>query len=152
VGLAAVDGVGAARAERLSTGGLTRPRDVVEAGPDALVEAGLSAGVAERVVERARDLPAVSVEWGSFPDAVARGDSEMREVTVRNDGGGARVGVRATVNGVEMSRTTTYLSDATAVPVGVFGADDDELAFEVEVTFPDLPLLPERDARTVRVA
>jgi hypothetical protein len=75
----------------------------------------------------------------------------MHEVTVRNRGGGARAGLRVTVNGVEMHATTAYLSDETALPVGVFGADADELAFEVAVVFPDLPLLPERDERTVRV-
>ncbi|MFB6108211.1 MAG: DEAD/DEAH box helicase [Haloplanus sp.] len=151
VGLTAVDGVGAGRASKLATGGLRRPSDVVDAGADELVRAGLSEGVADRVVESARDLPAVAVEWGAFPETVARGDSEMREVTVRNEAGGARVGVRVTVNGVEMHEKATYLSGATTVPVGVFGADDDELDFRVEVTFPDLPLLPEGDERTVRV-
>jgi replicative superfamily II helicase len=151
VGLTAVDGVGPGRANRLATGGARRPRDLVDAGVDGLADAGLSEGVAERVVERARDLPAVVVDWGSFPDTVARGDSGMHEVTVRNRGGGARAGLRVTVNGVEMHATTAYLSDETALPVGVFGADADELAFEVAVVFPDLPLLPERDERTVRV-
>jgi replicative superfamily II helicase len=151
VGLTAVDGVGAGRASTLATGGLRQPRDLVAAGADELARAGLSEGVAEAVVENARDLPAVDVEWGSFPDAVAAGDSEMREVAVRNRAGGTRVGVRVTVHGVEMHEKTTYLSDATTVPVGVFGADADELRFRVEVTFPDLPLLPVTAERTVVV-
>jgi hypothetical protein len=50
-----------------------------------------------------------------------------------------------------MTTKTTYLSDATRVPVGVFGATDDELTFRVEVAFPDLPLLPVSEERTVRV-
>jgi len=37
------------------------------------------------------------------------------------------------------------------VPVGVFGADADELTFRVEVAFAELPLLPESETRTVAV-
>jgi replicative superfamily II helicase len=151
VGLTAIDGVGAGRASNLATGGLTRPRDVVDAGVEELTNAGLSAGVAERVVESAGQLPAVEVDWGAFPEAVARGENELCEVTVHNRGDGARVGVRVTVNDVEMHAKTTYLSDRTTVPVGVFGATDDELDYRVEVTFPELPLLPAAASRTVRV-
>jgi hypothetical protein len=73
-------------------------------------------------------------------------------VTVGNDGGGANAGIRVTVNGVEMTATETYLADAETLPVGVFGADADELEFVVEVTFPDEPLHPIRATRTVAVA
>jgi replicative superfamily II helicase len=151
VGLTAVDGVGATRASKLAAGGLRSPRDLVEAGAAELTRAGLSEGVAERVVESARSLPAVAVEWGQFPETVDRGDSRMCELQVRNRGGGGRVGVRVTVNDVEMSEKTTYLSDVTSVPVGVFGADADTLEYRVEVTFPDLPLLPHVASNTVRV-
>jgi replicative superfamily II helicase len=151
VALTAVDGVGATRASKLAAGGLRSPRDVVDAGAAELTRAGLSEGVAERVVESARGLPAIQVEWGEFPDSIAAGESEMCEVTVRNEGGGARVGIRVTVNDVEMSQKRTYLSDVTAVPVGVFGADADALDFQVEVTFPDLPLLPHAASKAVRV-
>jgi len=151
VGLTAIDGVGAGRASTLAGAGLESPADVVDAGVSELAAVGLSEGVAERVVESARGLPRTAVEWGTFPESVARGENEMRDVTVRNRGGGARVGVRVTVNGVEMTAKTTYLSDRTTVPVGVFGATDDELTYEVEVWYPDLPLLPERDRRVVRV-
>jgi len=75
----------------------------------------------------------------------------MCEVRVRNGGGGARVGVRVTVNGVEMHQKTTYLSDVTTVPVGVFGADADELDFQVMVSCPELPVRPLVAAKTVRV-
>ncbi|MFB6096966.1 MAG: DEAD/DEAH box helicase [Haloferacaceae archaeon] len=150
VGLTAVDGVGPSRASSLATGGLRTPRDLVDAGVDELASAGLSEGVAERVVRNARDLPAIEVEWGAFPDAIGRGDNEMVTVGVSNVGGGARVGVRVTVNGVEMTTKTAYLSDQTTVPVGVFGTED-ELEYAVEVVFPDLPLLPVTETRTVRV-
>ncbi|MFB6101202.1 MAG: DEAD/DEAH box helicase [Haloplanus sp.] len=151
VSLTAVDGIGAGRARTLATGGLSRPADVVAAGASELERAGLSAGVAERVVEAAADLPAITVSWSDVPDTIAAGDSEMCEVRVRNGGGGARVGVRVTVNGVEMHEKTTYLSDVTTVPVGVFGADADELDFRVEVTFPELSVRPFVDERTVQV-
>jgi replicative superfamily II helicase len=151
VSLTAVDGVGAGRASTLATGGHSRPADLVAAGADELTAAGLSEGVAERIVDAAADLPDVSVSWADLPDAVAAGDSEMCEVRVRNDGGGARVGVRVTVNGVEMHEKTAYLSDVTTVPVGVFGADADELDFRVEVSFPELPIRPFVDGQTVRV-
>ncbi|PSQ11530.1 DEAD/DEAH box helicase [Halobacteriales archaeon QS_5_70_15] len=151
VGLTAVDGVGAGRAQKLASEGITTPEDVRRAGVEGLVAAGLSEGVAERVLENARSLPALVVEWGPFPETVARGENEMCEVTVRNAGdGGAHAGVRATVNDVEMTATTAYLGE-TAVPMGVFGADHDELTYAVEVTFPDLPLPPVREERTVRV-
>jgi hypothetical protein len=74
----------------------------------------------------------------------------MREATVRTTAGSARVGVRVTVNDVEMHETTAYLSDATTVPVGLFGTED-ELEYAVEVSFPSLPLLPHVESRTVAV-
>ena len=150
VGLTAVDGVGSGRASSLAEGGHRTPRDLVDAGAAELTRAGLSEGVAERVVRNARDLPAVSVDWGDLPETIARGDNEMVEVTVRNEGGAARAGVRVTVNGVEMTTKATYLSDVTTVPVGVFGTEE-ELEYSVEVVFPELPLLPVADERTVRV-
>ena len=67
-------------------------------------------------------------------------------------GGGARVGIRVTVNDVEMTATTTYLDGETTVPVGVFGPPDaDMLTFVVEVVFPDLPVMPVRAERQVVV-
>jgi hypothetical protein len=35
--------------------------------------------------------------------------------------------------------------------VGVFGGAADEMVFTVEVTFPELPLAPVRESRTVTV-
>ena len=151
VSLTAIDGVGAGRASTLATGGHSRPADLVDAGAAELTGAGLSEGVAERIVEAAGDLPAITVSWDDLPDAVAAGENEMCEVRLRNEGGGARVGVRVTVNSVEMHEKTTYLSNVTTVPVGVFGADAEELDFCVEVWFPELPLQPFIDERTVRV-
>jgi len=151
VGLTAIDGVGSGRASKLAKEGIATPADVRAAGEDGLVDAGLSAGVAEAVLESARDLPAVDVEWGSFPESVPRGENDMREVAVTNAGDGAQVGVRVTVNGVEMTATATYLDGEATVPVGVFGGTDDEMEYAIEVTFPDLPLLPVRESRTVRV-
>jgi replicative superfamily II helicase len=150
VGLTAIDGVGSGRASQLAAAGLTTPADVREAGVEGLVAAGLSEGVAERVVDSAGDLPNVVVEWGSFPDAVARGENAMREVRVRNVGGDARAGLRVTVNGVEMTTKDSYLGEAT-LPVGVFGGDADRLEFAVEVAFPELPVHPTVEARTVRI-
>jgi replicative superfamily II helicase len=150
VGLTAVDGVGAGRAKKLAAAGIATPAGVIDAGVDALVAAGLSDGVAERIVESARSLPAVEIEWGSFPDRVARGENDMREVTVRSTAGGARAGVAVTVNGVDMTATDTYLGEAT-VPVGVFGGTADEMEYVVTVAFPDLPLPPVSESRTVRV-
>jgi len=150
VGLTAVDGVGAGRAGKLASEGLATPEDVRAAGVEGLVAAGLSEGVAERVLENARSLPAVVVEWGAFPETIARGENEMCEVRVHSAGGGAPAGVRVTVNDVEMTATSAYLGES-AVPVGVFGADHEELTYAVEVTFPDLPLAPVREERVVRV-
>ncbi|MEF8842706.1 MAG: DEAD/DEAH box helicase [Haloarculaceae archaeon] len=150
VGLTAIDGVGAGRAQKLASEGLTTPEDVRRAGVEGLVAAGLSEGVAERVLKNARSLPVVEVEWSEFPETIGRGENEMREVGVRSVGGGARAGVRVTVNDVEMTGTTAYLGE-TAVPVGVFGADHAELTYAVEVTFPELPLPPVRRERVVRV-
>ncbi|KAB7517770.1 DEAD/DEAH box helicase [Halosegnis rubeus] len=150
VGLTAIDGIGKGRGVKLAEEGLQTPADVLAAGVDGLVDAGLSEGLAERVIEQARDLPVVEVEWGEFPDRIAHGTSEMHDVTVKNTGGGARGEVRVTVNGVEMSSESRYLGEAT-VPVGVFGADADELTFRVEVAFAELPLLPESETRTVAV-
>ncbi|AHG02609.1 DEAD/DEAH box helicase [Halobacterium sp. DL1] len=151
VGLTALDGVAAGRAHKLHDEGIDTPADVCEAGVDGLVDAGLSAGVAESVYEQARGMPAVTVDWGDFPDSIAVGENEMCEVVVRNSGGGAAAGVRVTVNGVEMTERSGYLDDALRAPVGVFGANADALEFEVTVSFSELPLLPVTDTRTVRV-
>ncbi|WP_254536764.1 DEAD/DEAH box helicase [Halomarina litorea] len=150
VGLTAIDGVGSGRAKKLAGDGIATPADVVDAGVDGLVAAGLSAGVAERVVESARDLPVVAVDWGDFPDAIASGTNDMREVGVRSTTGGARAHVDVTVNGVDMTDRTAFLGETT-VPVGVFGGSVDEMEYTVTVSFPDLPLVPVEESRTVRV-
>ena len=153
VALTAIDGVGATRAERLADAGVTSPASVVDAGAEALANAGMSDSVAERVVSAAAELPRIEVDWGAFPETIAVGDNELCEVGVANVAGGARTGIRVTVNDVEMSATTTYLDGETTVPVGVFGTPEaDELEFVVEATFPDLPLYPVRATRTVRVS
>ena len=152
VGLTTVEGIGASRAERLARGGMAVPADVVEAGVSELVSADIAEGVAERLVEQARDCPRVSVAWGGFPDRIGEGDNAMREVTVRNAGGGTRVGLRVTANGVTMHEKRLYLDGETTVPVAVFGSpDEDALEYAVEVVFPDEPLPPHRETRTVRV-
>jgi hypothetical protein len=150
VGLTAVDGVGSGRASKLADAGLATPADLRAAGVDGLVDAGLSEGVAERVLEGAAELPDVAVEWGSFPERIGAGDNEMREATVRNDGGAARAAVEVRVNGVEMTADATYLTDAATLPVGVFGAED-PMEFTVRVSFPEVPLPPVEATRTVRV-
>jgi len=150
VGLTAIDGVGAGRAARLATAGYATPGAVAAAGSRELVAAGLTEGVAGRVRESAADLPDVTVEWGTFPETVGAGERDLREVLVRNDGGGARAGIRVTVNGVEMTTADCYLGQRT-VPVAVFGGDTDRLTFTVEVAYPELPIPPVTDTRTVRV-
>ncbi len=151
VGLTAIDGVGSGRASKLDAEGLSTPGAVVEAGIDGLVAAGLSEGVAERVHEAATALPAPELDWGSFPDSVAAGERDLREVTVRNSGGSGAAAIRVTVNGVEMTETETYLRGTETVPVVLFGADEDTLEYAVSVTFPELPLVPLVERRTVEV-
>jgi replicative superfamily II helicase len=150
VGLTAIDGVGKGRAQKLAKEGLTTPADVVDAGVQGLVDAGLGEGLAERIVESATGLPVVEVDWGEFPETITRGENEMCEVTVSNAGGGAKAQVRVTVNDVEMTTESRYLGEAT-LPAGVFGGKFDELEFRVEVAFADLPLRPVSETRTVRV-
>ena len=150
VGLIAIGGVGAGRAQKLAKEGLSDPADVRSAGVDGLVNAGLSEGVAERVHEQATELPDLSIEWSNVPDSIAPGENAMGEVTIRNDGDGSPAGVRVTVNGIEMSETTRYLGETT-VPIGVFGGDAEALTYELEVAFSELPIRPVTDSRTVRV-
>ncbi len=153
VGLTAVDGVGAGRARTLAGAGYRAPADLVRAGADELERAGLSAGVAERVVDAAADLPDPRVDW-TPPDAVARGENSPCEVTVTNEGGGARLGVRVTVEGREMLTDDDYLrrGESLSLPVGVFGASGvDALTYRVAVYAPALPLPPVVGERTVRV-
>ncbi|WP_440772529.1 DEAD/DEAH box helicase [Natronorubrum sp. DTA28] len=151
VGLTAIDGVGPGRASKLSSEGLSTPGDIVDAGLDGLISADLSEGVAERVYEGAQSLPAIEIDWGEFPETVATGENEVCEVTIRNVGEPARAGIRVTVNGVEMTSTSSYLRDEDTVPVGVFGADAEELEYTVSIVFPEEPLLPIRERRTVDV-
>ncbi|RZH67313.1 DEAD/DEAH box helicase [Natrinema altunense] len=151
VGLTAIDGVASGRASKLAKEGLSTPGDVVDAGVEGLVDAGLSEGIAERVYEGAQSLPALEIEWGQFPDTVTTGENDVREVSVRNVGEPGRAGIQVTVNGVEMTSTSTYLRDEESVPVGVFGADADELEFTISVAFPEVPLVPHAETRTVSV-
>jgi len=151
VGLTALGGVAAGRAHKLADEGIETPADVRDAGAAGLEAAGLGPGVAESVSEQAAEMPAVTVDWGDFPDSIAAGDNQLCEVVVRNDAGGAAAGVAVTVNGVEMTETSGYLDDELSVPVGVFGANADELEFEVTVSFSDLPLVPVTDTRTVSI-
>ena len=150
VSLTAISGVGPGRASKLASRDVTTPGEVRAAGTEGLVAAGLSEGVADAVYENAEELPAIGIDWGEFPDWIASGENEICEVSVINEGGDARGGVRVTVNGIEMSGTTTYLGEAT-VPVGVFGGDVEELRFAVRVTFPELPIEPIAETRTVAV-
>jgi hypothetical protein len=151
VGLTAIDGVGPGRASKLSKEGIATPGDAVDAGVEGLVAAGLSEGVAESVYEGAQSLPSVEIDWGRFSETIETGENEVHEVTVRNVGEPARAGITVTVNGVEMTSTETYLRDSEPIPVGVFGADADALEFTVSVAFPEEPLVPTEETRTVRV-
>jgi replicative superfamily II helicase len=150
VGLVAIGGIGAGRAQKLAKEGLLDPADVRAVGTDGLIGAGLSEGVAERVLEQAKALPNVDIAWSGLPDSIARGENTMAEATVKNEGGDEPAGIRVTVNGIEMSETARYLGE-TAVPIGVFGGDAEELAYEIEVTFPNLPLRPITDGRVVGI-
>jgi len=150
VALTAIDGVGSGRAETLAAGGLTTPAAVVDAGVSELTRAGMTAGVADRVVAAAGDLPRISIDWGAFPETIARGENELCEITVSTTAGNATIGIRVTVNSVEMNENRCFLSGSTTVPVGVFGASED-LEYTVEITFPDLPLSPVRASRSVTV-
>ncbi|KYH27139.1 ATP-dependent DNA helicase [Halalkalicoccus paucihalophilus] len=150
VGLTAISGVGPGRASKLASEGLTSPGDVRAAGVEGLVDAGLTESVAERVLENASSLPVVSIDWGAFPETIGQGENEMCEVTVESTAGGANAAVRVTVNGIEMTESETFLG-STTVPVGVFGGNAEELTYTVEVVFPDLPLEPVAESRSVRV-
>ena len=150
VGLTAVDGVGATRAGKLAAAGFRTPADLVDAGVDRLTAAGLGESVAERVVDAARDLPAIDVDWGEFPETIGAGERALQEITVRSTAGSARAGLRVTVNGREMTRKDSYLGETT-LPVALFGGDDTELEFAVHVSFPDLPIPPVVRSRPVDV-
>jgi replicative superfamily II helicase len=150
VGLAAIDGVGQTRASSLASAGYRTPEDVARATVDELVAAGLSDGVARQVTESATELPVVDVDWGAFPDSIGRDERDLCEITVRSSAGDARAGLWVTVNGVEMTRKSTYLGETT-LPVGVFGGDAEELTYTVHIAFPDLPLSPITHTRTVDV-
>ncbi|MFC3959223.1 DEAD/DEAH box helicase [Halovivax cerinus] len=153
VGLTAIDGVGPGRASKLARSGIHAPAAVREAGVSGLVDAGLDEGVAERILQSARSLPAVAIEWGSdFPETIAVGENDMREITVTNAGEAARAEIRVSVNGLEMTSTDTYLRGSETVPAAVFGAPDhDTLELTVSVAFPELPLVPVSETRTISV-
>ncbi|MFB6297239.1 MAG: DEAD/DEAH box helicase [Salinirussus sp.] len=150
VGLTAIDGVGATRASRLAEAGFRTPGDVREAGAEGIDAAGLAPGVADRVVESARDLPAVAVDWGEIPDSIDRGERTLHEVVVRTTVGSARAGLRVTVNGREMTAKDSYLGQ-TVLPVALFGGDAPALDLAVEVVFPGLALEPVVRERRVEI-
>jgi len=150
VGLTAIDGVGESRARTLARAGYRSPAAVADASTDELVAAGLEERVTDRVRTNAAELPAVTVEWGSFPGTVSRDDHLAQELTVSSTRGDARARLTVTVNGVQMTAKSTYLGETT-LPVVVFGGDADQLEFAVRVTFPELPLDPVVRSRTVEV-
>ncbi|WP_336360630.1 DEAD/DEAH box helicase [Haladaptatus sp. ZSTT2] len=150
VGLTAIDGVGSGRAHKLAGEGIETPEDVRAAGVDGLIDAGLSEGVAERVFKAARKLPSVELDWGDFPETISTGQNDMREVHVKNVGKGARAGLRVTGNDTEVSSKASYLGEDTLL-VPVFGGNFEEIEYAVHIAFPDLPLLPQIERKTVRV-
>ncbi|MFB6298795.1 MAG: DEAD/DEAH box helicase [Halobacteriales archaeon] len=150
VGLTAVDGIGAGRAETLAAAGIETLTDLQAAGIGTLVEAGLTEGIANRITQDVTDLPDIRIEWGDFPSTIDAGDREIREVTVRTTAGNAQVGVRVLANGTEMTTKSGFLSDTLTVPVAIFGGAD-TIEFTIEVTFPELPLSPITDSRTVEL-
>ncbi len=150
VGLTAIDGVGSGRAHKLAGEGIETPEDVRAAGVDGLIDAGLSEGVAERVFKAARKLPSVELDWGTFPETISTGQNDMREVHVKNVGKGARAGLRVTGNDTEVSAKASYLGEDTLL-VPVFGGNFEEIEYSVHIAFPDLPLLPQVERKTVRV-
>ncbi|MFW6436167.1 MAG: DEAD/DEAH box helicase [Halococcoides sp.] len=150
VGLTAVDGIGARRARTLSAAGIASPWALRSATVEALEAAGLSAGVAERVRDQARELPAIEIDWSSVPESIGSGERAICEVPIQTTGGGAHVGIRVTANDREMTSSETYLGETT-VPVALFGADTDALEIEITVTFPREPLPTVRESRTVTV-
>ena len=89
VGLTAIEGVGKGRAQKLAREGMETPADVRQVGVSGLVGAGLSEGLAERVLEQAESLPELAFEWSGVPDSIPAGENTMAELTVRNDGDGA---------------------------------------------------------------
>ncbi len=151
VGLTAIDGIGSGRAKRLAEHDIETPGEVRETGVSGLVAAGFSEGIAERLYERGGEIPAVSIDWQSFPETVSRGASQLHEVVIRNSGGSAQAGITVTVNEVEMTVKEAFLDEAVTVPVGVFGGEAASLDFMIEVVFPGLPLVPVRVTRTVAV-
>ena len=150
VGLTAIEGVGAQRAETLAAAGYRSPAEVATVDTETLAAAGITDTVAARLQDNVAELPAIEVEWGAFPDRIGRGERTLREVTVRSTAGSARAGLTVTVNGVEMTAKSSYLGETT-LPVGVFGSDTDTLTIAVRVVFPELPLEPVVRTRTVHV-
>ena len=158
VGLTAIDGIGSTRASSLAAAGYQSPADVATATVSELTAAGLADGVAERVHKSASELPAIEVDWGAFPETVARGERTLCEVTVESVGGSARAGLSVLVredeqesdSGVEMTTKDSYLGQTT-LPVGVFGGSADRIEYSIRVVFPDLPLAPVERSKVVRV-
>jgi len=151
VGLTAIDGVGSGRASKLASEGFETPQEIRSAGESGLIGAGLSEEVTKRVLENAGELPRFEIDWGEFPAEIDESDSEFHEITVRNAGAPTAVGIRLTVNGVEMTADETYLSDVTTIGAGVFGADESTLEFELCISVADEPLKPVSESRTVTV-
>ena len=150
VGLTAVEGVGPGRARKLAAEGFNTPEDLRDAGVSGLVDAGMSEGVAERLLENAAGLPELAFDWGTFPTEIRRGENQMCEVTVTNARDGAVATLEATAEGHEMTSTRCYLGDRS-LPVPVFGADRESVTYTVTVTLPELPLPPVSESRTVEV-
>ncbi len=150
VDLTAIECIGRGRAQQLANDGICSPSDVHSLECSDLMDAGVTRKVAEHILDQADGIPAVTFEWNGLHDCIQTGENRMGEVTIRNGNDGVTAGIHLTVNGVEMTHKTRYLGETT-VPVGIFGADVDELTYTIEVSFPTLPIHPVTDTTTVSV-
>ena len=143
LGLTAIPGIGAGRAERLGAAGIETIADLARTPVDDLVSAGIGRSRAAEFREEATEYPVPAISWPGAPDSIDVGETDPHEVTIRNDGAPGTVGIRVTVNGVAMTATETYLRESETVTLPVFGAPDEAaLRYRVTVAVPDEPLRP----------
>ena len=122
-----LDGVGIKQASQLHARGVRSPFDISPKMLPHLI-------VGTKVMQSIARLPNITIDM-ELPESIAFGQSMLCYARVRNAGGGGRVCVTVSANGVKMLRDTFYAAKgyAKSIPVGVYGSRNLRVTYEVRI-------------------
>ncbi|MCD1293411.1 ATP-dependent helicase [Methanocella sp. CWC-04] len=140
VSLASVPGVGDRSLDILFKGGIGSLRDAAEKKPEDLIRMGIRGSLAIDIVETARKLPGISVDFSGISRNFAQGNRES-ELSLINSGGAGTIGVSVKAEGMTICEEKMYIGagDNKKVPVRL-PAGDGPVHIKVSVDYTDAML------------